>query len=230
VARKETKNLNTTKIGYLTIIIGLLITASSTFMLATVQHELTVISTPIIDVGWSTGGYSGVTPSVTSVAEGTYLLSIEDIVYVGQETYSFVSWEDGNTNPYRTVNIVSDLMVTATYDLGGPDPLWGGLVEIHAYLNDTQVEATFSVLGTEITGVTPTGDVRLEAGTYTVECTYNSVTLTDTVTVIEGQVVRLDFQFIDLVSPWQFSGQMFGVAVSMVGVGLVLVPKLRGEK
>ena len=56
------------------------------------------------------------------------------------------------------------------------------------------------------------------------------MTLTDSVTVIEGEVVRLDFQFIDLVSPWQFSGQMFGVAISIAGVGLVLVPKLRGKK
>jgi len=57
------------------------------------------------------------TPWTDSKAEGTYVITIPLSVQVDVDIYDFQSWEDLSTNPTRTVNLVGDLAVMATYQL-----------------------------------------------------------------------------------------------------------------
>ena len=58
---------------------------------------------------------------VTEKGEVTFDLnkiSIEKIFnLIGEKGYEFRNWEDSSTNPTRTVNLVSDMYITAYYDV-----------------------------------------------------------------------------------------------------------------
>jgi hypothetical protein len=57
-----------------------------------------------------------VTPWTGELEEGTYKITMPQQVQVGSDIYNFKQWEDGSINPVRTVNLTSDMTVTATYE------------------------------------------------------------------------------------------------------------------
>ena len=57
-----------------------------------------------------------VTPWTGELDEGTYRVTMPSQVQVGSDVYNFKQWEDGSTNPTRTVNLSSDITITATYE------------------------------------------------------------------------------------------------------------------
>jgi hypothetical protein len=61
-----------------------------------------------------------VTPWTGTLDEGTYKITMPQQVQVGSDIYNFKQWEDGSTNPVRTISLTSDMTVTATYELQVP--------------------------------------------------------------------------------------------------------------
>jgi len=63
---------------------------------------------------------SYVTPWSEPLEEGAYVIEMPASVQVGIETYNFKQWEDGSTNPKRTINLFAEMSLFATYELGPP--------------------------------------------------------------------------------------------------------------
>jgi len=57
------------------------------------------------------------TPFLSELEEGVYIISIPESVKIGLDTLSFRHWEDGSTNPKRTINFTVDTSIMATYEL-----------------------------------------------------------------------------------------------------------------
>jgi hypothetical protein len=55
------------------------------------------------------------TPWSGSLAEGNYTITAPASVVAGGVTYNFVQWEDGTTNPVRTIALTADTTITTTY-------------------------------------------------------------------------------------------------------------------
>ena len=60
-------------------------------------------------------GVSRVTPFSTTLADASHTLAMLSTVNNAGKTYSFVSWEDGTTNPTRTINPTTNVTITANY-------------------------------------------------------------------------------------------------------------------
>lgn len=56
------------------------------------------------------------TPWSDQLTEGTHTITMPSTFTVGEKRYDFRRWEDGSTNPNRTVNLVSNMNITAYYD------------------------------------------------------------------------------------------------------------------
>jgi len=82
------------------------------FALAT--HRLTVKSEPI-DVEFKIDGFSAKTPYSSELEEGTYTISMPSTIMVNGRTFNFDHWENGSTSPTRTINLTSDMTLTAHY-------------------------------------------------------------------------------------------------------------------
>jgi len=74
----------------------------------------------------------------------------------------------------------------------------GGL-EVHAFMDDTEVEASLEIVGVG-TYTTPI-IVYLPVGTYTLRCTYNDQTQEREVTLEEGVTIKEDFYFTTPTAP-----------------------------
>jgi hypothetical protein len=55
------------------------------------------------------------TPWSGSLNEGNYRITAPASVLAGGVTYVFVQWEDGTTNPVRTIALTADATITVTY-------------------------------------------------------------------------------------------------------------------
>jgi len=138
-----------------------------------------------------------VTPFNVSLEFGTYTIVAPSSTIVGDEIHTFSSWEDGSTNPERTLDFTSDLTVEARYIPPTPIPPeepTKGFLEIHGFYGETEIEAKGRVLEGNIKFTTPVR-IELEAGTYTITCRYRARLKRWTVKVVAGQTVRVDFQF-----------------------------------
>jgi len=62
-----------------------------------------------------------ITPFLEQLEEGVYEISLPSIITDASNTYNFKQWEDGSTNPTRTVNLTSDMSLMATYELATPE-------------------------------------------------------------------------------------------------------------
>jgi hypothetical protein len=80
-------------------------------------YTLTVNSTPITGVTFIINGAEKTTPYTETLTQGTYTISMPKEVIVEGQIYYFSQWEDGSTSPERTINLNSDLTLTATYKL-----------------------------------------------------------------------------------------------------------------
>ena len=98
-----------------------------------------------------------VTPWTSSLEEGTYKITMPQQVQVGSDIYNFKQWEDGSTNPARTVNLTVDTTITAefvktTVKLSGVvidkktgNPLSEVKVTANSYTTTTLSDGTFAL-------------------------------------------------------------------------------------
>jgi len=76
-------------------------------------YSLTVESTPISNIDFTIGTISGKTNATVELKEGSYNVTILD--FWPNPVYYFSHWEDASTNPVRTVDLTSNMTITATY-------------------------------------------------------------------------------------------------------------------
>lgn len=158
---------------------------------------------------------SFVTPWSGSVEEGTYEIAMLSNIKLGADTYNFKNWEDLNTSPIRTINLVSDMTIEATYEMVIA-PLGKGYLQVHAILDSTEIEADGLIVETGQTFKTP-ATIEVNPGTYVVRVTYPGMKpYEQVVSVLEGQTLRVDAQF--AVTP---TIPLIYIGVP-VGIGIVL--------
>jgi hypothetical protein len=87
----------------------------------TITHLLTVNSEPS-GVTFTIDETSATTPWQAELMEGTYTITMPTKIKLNTATYIFKNWEDGSTNPTRTVNLTADTVITAYYEAQPPPP------------------------------------------------------------------------------------------------------------
>lgn len=97
-------------------------------------HVLSVNTTPITGIPFTLGGENMETPWTGSLSEGTYIVEMPYTVPIGSELWRFVQWEDGSTDPVRTIALFVDTTIEATYELVPPG-------ECESYTTQTECEA-----------------------------------------------------------------------------------------
>ena len=99
-----------------------------------------------------------VTPWSSELEEGTYRITMPSEVDFEGKTYRFLQWEDGTTDPERTVNLIETKTITATYQLittviisgsvinaETSEPIMGATVKAGDYQTTTLTDGTFSL-------------------------------------------------------------------------------------
>ena len=86
----------------------------------TPTHNFRIQSTPITGVQFTKNGVTRVTYYFETHEEGVYTIVMPASVTVGTDVYNFSQWEDGSTDPTRTVNLTADMTLTVTYVLASP--------------------------------------------------------------------------------------------------------------
>lgn len=116
-------------------------------------RELTIKSEPINVEVTLNSELIGDTPVTVTVEEGSHIVSVPDTVEETSGKYGFISWEDGSTSATRTVEVLSDTTIIATYEEIVPSlytltvqPNINGITSppsgIHEYVEGTEVEVT----------------------------------------------------------------------------------------
>lgn len=82
-------------------------------------YSLTISSTPS-GVSFTLDATSHTTPYTETLVEGSHTITMPQTVTIDSTTYTFKQWEDGSTSLTRTINLTSDLSITATYEAGAP--------------------------------------------------------------------------------------------------------------
>jgi len=62
------------------------------------------------------------TPYTATLPIGQHTITMPQSVTQGGVIYTFIRWEDGSTNPVRTIDLTADTIVTATYAEATPPP------------------------------------------------------------------------------------------------------------
>src|SRR3990170_4807532 len=86
-------------------------------------HTLSVNSSSVSSVSFTSDEVNQVTPFSVVLAEGSHTVAMPSTVNSTGKTYNFVSWEDGSTNPTRTINLTSNMTITANYQEITPLPI-----------------------------------------------------------------------------------------------------------
>jgi uncharacterized repeat protein (TIGR02543 family) len=136
-------------------------------------HKLTVNSEPVtVDFVIDTETHT--TPYSAELPQDTYTIIMPSEITINTTTYTFKSWEDGSTNPTRTINLTEDTTVTAYYELAPPPPPKHTLT-----VNSNPQGVTFDINGVKAS--TP-WTAELEEGSYTItmptEATVNTLKYT----------------------------------------------------
>lgn len=79
------------------------------------KHTLDVASDPVV-ASFTVDELDYTTPWSDQLTEGTHTIAMPSTFTVGEKRYDFRNWEDASTNPNRTVNLMSDMNITAYYD------------------------------------------------------------------------------------------------------------------
>lgn len=79
-------------------------------------YALSVSSSPISDVSFTLDDVSYTTKSSMSLDEGKYVVAVPSEVDVSGTTYVFVNWSDGSAASTKTVNLSSDISLTAYFE------------------------------------------------------------------------------------------------------------------
>jgi hypothetical protein len=155
--------------------------------------SLVVTSSPIA-VKVTVDGYEYDTSTPITLQPGNHTIVAPSNAVSGSDIYNFKQWnDDGSTNPTKLINLTADAVVACTYQIQVVPP-GKGSIGIHAFLDLTEIIAPYEIVETATTGNTP-AIVELTVGNYTVKVTYGSETKTLPITIIDGQNIRLDFQF-----------------------------------
>jgi hypothetical protein len=80
-----------------------------------VKHTLDVNSNPVA-TSFTVDQLDYETPWNDSLTEGTHTITVPSTFTIGEKRYDFRNWEDDSTNATRTVNLVSNMDITAYYD------------------------------------------------------------------------------------------------------------------
>lgn len=140
------------------------------YVLAPRHWTLTVNSDPITGVEFTLDGVPQITPYSASLIEGSHTITMPSSWIIDEDVYNFDHWEDGSTNPTRTISLTEDTTITATYELYVPPTGW-----IDGYVTDDTTEV--ALVGATVTadGVSATTDA---AGYYTIETVPGTYTVT----------------------------------------------------
>ncbi len=197
---------------------------------APVPHTLVITSSPIIGVPVTVDGVQYTTPTQPlTLLEGTHTVIVpSNFMPVDPMMYNFKYWEDGSTNPTRSIDLTADLTISCTYELKPPPPPAKGYLELHAFLDSQELVVQYEIVGVA-SGNTP-ATVQVNVGIYTVNITYQGKTTTQTASVGDGQTIRLDFQI--LVTPIQAgtSSWVLGIVLLLSVVGVGTAYALKGGK
>lgn len=143
-----------------------------------------------------TGGtqMSNVTPWSGTLDEGAYVILMPATALVSGQTYAFQQWDDGTTNPARTINLTQDTTIQATYVPVAVDtavvsgtitaagaPVVGATVQAETYTAETDSSGQYSLIvpvGTYAVTVSKAGYISQtvtvtasQTGTYTLDFT-----------------------------------------------------------
>ena len=167
-------------------------------------HMLNVNSNPT-GISFTLGGgeMSYVTPWNGSLTEGTHEVAMPSNVQMPNgDIYNFKQWENNETNPIRTINLVSDMTIEAAYEYVAPPPAKGN-IQIHAFLDGQEIITNGLISEINQTFQTP-ATIEVDPGTYTIQVNLDPHDpYIEAVTVLEGQTIRRDAQFATPLSPWQ---------------------------
>lgn len=122
-------------------------------------HSLAIDSTPITGVQFTIDGASKVTPYSEVLVEGTYIITMPNQVVADSQTYNFEKWTDDVLENPRTIDLLSDMSLTAKYVV--PAPTQGTLI-----VKTTPVDGDIYVDNQLVGKGNYTG--TLNPGTYTV--------------------------------------------------------------
>lgn len=85
-----------------------------------IPHTLSIDSDPS-GISFTLNGLAKITPYSEVLAEGTYTVKMPPEFNPGTNgIYYFTQWENGATNPNRTINLTTDMSLTATYNTQPP--------------------------------------------------------------------------------------------------------------
>lgn len=170
-----------------------------------------------------------ITPFTAELEKGDYIITMPTTLVDGADTYKFIKWEDGSTNPERTVNLIETKTITATYQLittviinglvinaETMEPIVGATVKAGDYQTITLTDGTFSLslpLGTYTVTISKTGYVSVEIP---------DVDATSDVTL--PQPVQLAPSPPPIIPPWL----PWAFGLSLFGIGLVYVSAREG--
>ena len=139
--------------------------------------------------------------------------------------YRFKQWNDGDTNPNKSINLTADIQLTATYEYVAPPPPppEKGRLEVHAFQNTTEIVVQVEVVGVGTFNTPFSQDVN--PGTYILNMTYQDKTQTKTVTVTSTQTFRVDFQVSPSVSTAGLAIPAIIAIIVIGGAGLYYATK-----
>ena len=87
-------------------------------------HTLSVNSSPISSVSFTSDGVSHATPLSMALTDGSHTIAVPSTINSTGKTYNFVSWEDGSTNSTRAISLTSNMTITANYqEIALPSPI-----------------------------------------------------------------------------------------------------------
>ncbi|GAI24403.1 unnamed protein product, partial [marine sediment metagenome] len=79
------------------------------------NHILSVSSSPVSGIPFTINGAPYNTPFSQSLLDGSYTVSMPAETIINGAKYRFLQWEDGNTNPTKTITLAADTSLTAYY-------------------------------------------------------------------------------------------------------------------
>jgi hypothetical protein len=83
-------------------------------------YELTVNSSPVSGISYTVDGQPSVTGTPVVLNSGSHTITMPSLIMIGADAYNFARWEDNSSNPVKTLNLQSNVVLTATYTKAGP--------------------------------------------------------------------------------------------------------------
>jgi len=115
--------LNRNTLIGIVVVAVIAVSAVGYFLLKTPEPEpepstftLSVDSSPVTGITITLDGDSRETPYSQELEEGSHTVAAPDTATVGDKNYNFTGWDDGVSSAQRSVNLASDISLTANYE------------------------------------------------------------------------------------------------------------------